>query len=199
MTADSVPLPSSPENSQDAQEKRYQLVSQLLGKETFVDPLNAEEVTKAYGVLERSPDKIIYVLMESFKQYCRKCIRETAFMEVKNEISQATLEEADLLKERVVDEWNQKVKDDPALEQLLLMLLFKNYYWEWVRFGLKDIFSEQRMQPGHEINSYLNARFHKLKATKIMKTVGDLVISDVTEIVNTFKGEIMQKKIKLFE
>ncbi len=196
MTAD--PTPPSEESPHIAQEKRYQLVSQLLGKETFIDPLNAEEVTKAYGVLERSPDKIIQVLMESFKQYCRKCIRETAFVEVKNEISNATMEESDLLKQRVVDEWYQKVKDDPALEQLLMMLLFKNHYWEWVRFGLKDIFSEQRMQPGHEINSFLNTRFHKLKATKTMKTVGDLVISDVTEIVNTFKGEIMQKKIKLF-
>jgi len=197
MTADLTP--PSDLNPHEAQEKRYQLVSQLLGKETFIDPLDAEQVTKAYGVLERSPDKIIYVLMESFRQYCRKCIRETAYLEVKNEISHATMEEADLLKQRVVDEWYQKVKDDPALEQLLMMLLFKNHYWEWVRFGLKDIFSQQRMQPGHEINSYLNARFHKLKSKKVMKTVGDLVVSDVTEIVNTFKGEIMQKKIKLFD
>lgn len=196
MAAD--PTPPSEESPHIAQEKRYQLVSQLMGKETFIDPLNAEEVTKAYGVLERSPDKIIQVLMESFRQYCRKCIRETAYLDVKNEISNATTEEADLLKQRVVDEWYQKVKDDPALEQLLMMLLFKNYYWDWVRFGLKDIFSEQRMQPGHEINSFLNARFHKLKATKTMKTVGDLVISDVTEIVNMFKGAIMQKKVKLF-
>ncbi len=197
MTAD--PTPPSEESPHTAQEKRYQLVSQLLGKETFIDPLNAEEITKTYGVLERSPDKIIQVLMESFRQYCRKCIRETAYLEIKNEISNATTEEADLLKQRVVDEWYQKVKDDPALEQLLMMLLFKNQYWEWVRFGLKDIFSEQRMQPGHEINSYLNARFHKLKAAKTMKTVGDLVISDVTEIVNMFKGAITQKKIKLFD
>lgn len=197
MTTD--PTPSSEENPHLAQEKRYELVSQLLGKETFIDPLNAEEVTKAYGVLERSPDKIIHVLVESIKQYCRKCIRETAFMEVKNEISQATMEEAEILKQKVAEEWNQKVKDDPILEQLLLMLLFKNHYWEWVRFGLKDIFSAQRMQPGHEINSYLNARFHKLKKTKAMNTVGDLVVSDITEIVNIFKGAVMQKKIKIFE
>ncbi|MBT6498390.1 MAG: hypothetical protein HOK67_00620 [Deltaproteobacteria bacterium] len=197
MTTD--PTPPSEENAHDAQEKRYELVNQLLGKETFIDPLNPEEVTKAYGVLERSPDKITLVLVESFKQYCRKCIRETAFLEVKNEISQATMQEADNLKQKVVDEWYQKVKDDNILQQLLMMLLFKNHYWEWVRFGLKDIFSQQRMQPGHEINSYLNARFHKLKAKKAMKTVGDLVIADVTEIVNIFKGEIMQKKIKLFD
>jgi hypothetical protein len=197
MTTD--PTPPAEGNSHDAKDKRYQLVSQILGKETFIDPLNAEEVTKAYSVYERSPDKIIQVMVESYKQYCRKCIRETAFLEVKNEISQATIDEADKLRRDVVNDWYAKVKDDPALEQLLVMLLFKNHYWEWVRFGLKDIFADQRSQPGHEINSYLNARFHKLKQTRAMKTVGDLVISDVTEIVNTFKGELMQKKVKLFD
>lgn len=193
------PTPPAERNERENQDKRYELVNQVLSKETFIDPLNAEEVTKAYSVYERSPEKIINVMVESFKQYCRKCIRETAYLEVKNELSQATIDEADSLRRQVVDVWNQKVMDDPILEQLLVMLLFKNHYWEWVRFGLKDIFSAQRMQPGHEINSYLNARFHKLKQKKAMKTVGDLVMSDITEIVNTFKGAIMQKKIKLFE
>jgi len=197
MTTD--PTPPAEENSRDDQDKRYQLVNQVLGKETFIDPLSAEEVTKAYSVYERSPDKIILVMVDSFRQYCRKCIRETAFLEVKNELSQATIDEADRLRREVVDDWYAKVKDDPALEQLLVMLLFKNQYWEWVRFGLKDIFAAQRSQPGHEINSYLNARFHKLKQAKAMKTVGDLVMSDITEIVNTFKGELMQKKVKLFD
>ncbi|MBU2646430.1 hypothetical protein KKI24_17110 [bacterium] len=192
------PTPPTDESPHVIQEKRYQLVTQVLGKETFIDPLNAEEVSKAYAVFERSPDKIIHVLVESFKQYCRKCLRETAFLEVKNELSHATMAEAETLRQKIVDEWYQKVKDDPVLEQLLVMLMFKNHFWEWVRFGLKDIFSAQRMQPGHEINSYLNARFHKVKKQKNMKTVGDLVISDITEIVNTFKGEIMQKNVKLF-
>lgn len=183
----------------EAQQRRYELVNQVLGKETFIDPLSAEEVTKAYSVYERSPDKIITVMVESFKQYCRKCIRETAYLEVKNELSQGTVEEADQLRREVVDNWYQKIKDDAALEQLLVMLLFKNHYWEWVRFGLKDIFTAQRMQPGHEINGLLNTRFHKLKQNKAMKTVGDLVMSDITEIVNTFKSEIMQKKVKLFD
>lgn len=186
-------------SAQEKQEKRYELVNQVLGKETFIDPLNPEEVTKAYSVYERSADKIISVLIEHFKQYCRKCVRETAFLDVKNELAQATIEEADELRRKVVEIWYQKIKDDPVLEQLLVMLIFKNHYWEWVRFGLKDIFAAQRMQPGHEINSYLNARFHKLKQKKAMKTVGDLVMSDITEIVNTFKGAIMQKKVKLFE
>ncbi len=197
MTTDQTP--PAEENPREVQEKRYELVNQILGKETFIDPLNAEEVTKAYSVYERSPEKIINVMVESFKQYCRKCIRETAYLEVKNELSQATIDEADRLRRDVVENWYKKIKDDSVLEQLLVMLMFKNQYWEWVRFGLKDIFSAQRMQPGHEINSYLNARFHKLKQKKAMKTVGDLVVSDITEIVNTFKGAIMQKKIKLFD
>ena len=197
MTNDQTPPAEL--SSRERQERRYELVNQVLGKETFIDPLSAEEVTKAYSVYERSPEKIINVMIESFKQYCRKCIRETAFLEVKNELSNATIDEADQLRREVVDGWYQKGKEDSVLEQLLVMLMFKNQYWEWVRFGLKDIFSAQRMQPGHEINSYLNARFHKLKQKKVMKTVGDLVMSDITEIVNTFKGAIMQKKIKLFD
>ncbi|MFH2132106.1 MAG: hypothetical protein ABIK68_17145 [bacterium] len=193
------PTAPTDESPHIIQEKRYKLVTQVLGKETFIDPLNAEEVSKAYAVFERSPDKIIHVLVESFKQYCRKCLRETGFLEVKNELSHATMEEAETLRQKVIDEWYQKVKDDPVLEQLLVMLMFKNHFWEWVRIGLKDIFSAQRMQPGHEINSYLNTRFHKVKKQKNMKTVGDLVMSDITEIVNTFKGEIMKKNVRLFD
>jgi len=187
------------QNAREIQTERYELVNTILSKETFIDPLNAEQVTKAYAVYETNEKKIIDVLVQSFKQYVRKCIRETALLEVKNELSHATIEESEVLRDKVIEELNQKIKKDVALEQLLVMLLFKNFFWDWVRYGLKDIFSEQRMQPGHEINKYLNQRFHKYKREKNHQTVGDLVISDITEIVNVFKGEIMGKKVKIFE
>ena len=197
-TAD--PAPEEGGESQElTNEDRYQLVSKIIGREIFIDPLDAEQITKAYSIYERNPQKIIEVLIESFRQYCRKCIRESAIIDVKDEISQLPQADADKLKAKVTQDQFTKIENDKAIEQLLIMMIFKNQYWEWVRFGLKDIFSSQRMQPGHEINSYLNARFHKLKNEKKYKVVRDLVLADVTDIVNRFKGELMEKKIKLFD
>lgn len=198
-TTDSTPNPETEESPELTNEERYQLVSKIIGRDIFIDPLDAEQVTKAYSIYERNPQKIIEVLIQSFRQYCRKCIRESAIIDVKNEISQLPHHEAEALKAKVTEELFTKIRIDKAIEQLLIMMIFKNNYWEWVRFGLKDIFSSQRMQPGHEINSYLNARFHKLKTEKKFKVVRDLVLADVTDIVNRFKGELMEKKIKLIE
>lgn len=183
---------------QQIQLERYELVKTIVGKETFIDPLDADQMTKSYAIFEKNPKKIVEVLAESFKQYCRKCIRETAVLEVKNELGFLPMDEAEKLKSNTIDIWYGKIKNDAALEQLLVMLIFKNYYWEWTRFGLKEIFTAQRMQPGHEINSYLNARFHKLKQQRKFRNVGDLVNLDITEIVNSFKGLVMTKKIVLF-
>jgi len=184
---------------QQVQMERYELVKTIVGKETFIDPLDADQMTKSYAIFEKNPNKIVEVLAESFKQYCRKCIRETAILDVKNKLGFLPIDEAEKLRSDTIDKWYEKIKDDPALEQLLIMLIFKNYYWEWTRFGLKEIFTAQRMQPGHEINSYLNVRFHKLKQQRKFRNVGDLVNLDITEIVNSFKGLVMSKKIKLFE
>jgi hypothetical protein len=169
-----------------------------MSKETFIDPLDAEQVTKAYAVYGSNQQKIVEVVIEKFKYYCRKCIKEAALIEVKNEISNATIHEAEKLKDRVVTEMLSKIKDDPVLEQLVVMLVFKNRFWEWIRFGLKEILNEQRSQPGHEINNVLNRRFHLIKKEKNIKIVGDLVMMDVTEIVNNFKKEVMRKSISLF-
>jgi len=209
MTTETPETPESPETddqtTEDEKEKeltnedRYQLVSNIISRDIFIDPLDAEQITKAYSIYERNPQKIIEVLIQSFRQYCRKCIRESAVIDVKDEVSQMPLNEAEALKTKVTEGLFKKVKKDKAIEQLLIMMIFKNQYWEWVRFGLKDIFSSQRMQPGHEINSYLNARFHRLKDEKKYKVVRDLVLADVTDIVNRFKGELMEKKIKLVD
>jgi hypothetical protein len=180
------------------QNQRYKLVQKIMSKETFIDPLDAEQVTKAYAVYGSNQQKIVEVVIEKFKYYCRKCIKEAALIEVKNEISNATIHEAEKLKDRVVTEMLSKIKDDPVLEQLVVMLVFKNRFWEWIRFGLKEILNEQRSQPGHEINNVLNRRFHLIKKEKNIKIVGDLVMMDVTEIVNNFKKEVMRKSISLF-
>lgn len=187
--------PLSPE---ERKRERYELVNKIIGKETFVDPLVSEEITIAYSVYEKDPSKILKTVITSFQQYCRKCIREAALIEHKNEISNATIAEAEKLKRQITDDMFEKVKQDPELEQLLLMLTFKNTYWNWLRYGLKDIFTEQRTQPGHPINNYLNTRFHRLKDKKGFKIIGDLVMADVTDIVNSFKNEVVARKIKIF-
>lgn len=179
--------------------RRYELLNNIVSKETFIDPMASDEITKAYSVYEKDPMKILKVVVHNFLQYCRKCIREAALVEHKNELSNATFEEAEHIRTEVTEKFYDKVKSDPELEQLLIILIFKNTFWNWVRYGLKDIFNEQRRQPGHPINNYLNTRFHKLKEKKNYKIVGDLVMADITEIVNAFKKEVMQKKIKIFE
>lgn len=184
---------------EEVKAKRYELLNKIISRETFIDPMVSEEITKAYSVYEKDPSKILKVVLTNFLQYCRKCIREAALVEHKNELSHATFEEAEKIRTEVTDTFYKKVKDDPELEQLLIMLIFKNTFWNWVRYGLKDIFNEQRRQPGHPINNYLNTRFHKLKNKKNFKIVGDLVMADITEIVNAFKHEVMQRNIKIFE
>ncbi len=185
-------------SANQVQVERYELVKKILGNETFIDHLDADQIVKAYSIFERNPQRITDTVIESFKQYCRKCIRETAIMEVKNELSQALAHEAETLRDKVTLDAFDQIRKDPTLEQLLIMLIFKNRFWEWVRFGIREIFDEQRMQPGHDINNYLNARFHKLKKVKNIKTIGDLVGADIVEIVNNFKGEVARRKISLF-
>lgn len=191
-------IPEPQEEMEGVSEERYKLVQKIMSKETFIDPLNADQVTRAYSVYGSNPQKIVDVVVEKFKYYCRKCIKEAAIIEVKNELSNATINEAEKLKDTVVNELFAKIKQDPVLEQLIVMLIFKNRFWEWIRYGLKEILNEQRSQPGHEINTVLNRRFHTLKREKNIKIVGDLVIMDVTDIVNNFKKEIMKKSISLF-
>ncbi|MBU2510246.1 hypothetical protein KJ966_02875 [bacterium] len=193
-----VQPPNGQQESGDDQTARYALVQKIMGKETFIDPLNAEQVTRAYSVYGANPQKIVEVVVEKLKFYCRKCIRETALLEVKNEISQATLMESEKLKDKVVNEMFDSIKKDPVLEQLIVMLIFKNRFWEWIRYGLKEILNDQRSQPGHEINNVLNKRFHTMKKEKNINIVGDLVVMDVTDIVNNFKREVMKKSVKLF-
>ena len=186
------------QESGDEQTARYALVQKIMGKETFIDPLDAEQVTRAYAVYGTNQQKIIDVIIDKLKVYSRKCIREAALLEVKNEISNATVMEAEKLKDTVVNDMFAKIKSDQVLEQLILMLIFKNRFWEWIRYGLKEILNDQRSQPGHEINNVLNRRFHTIKKDKNIKTVGDLVVMDVTEIVNCFKREVMKKSVSLF-
>ncbi len=190
--------PNGQQESGDDQIARYALVQKIMGKEAFIDPLNAEQVTRAYAVYGVNPQKIVDVVVEKLQIYCRKCIRETALLEVKNELSQATIMEAEKLKSKVVDEMSAKIKSDPVLEQLIVMLIFKNRFWEWIRYGLKEILNDQRSQPGHEINNVLNKRFHLIKKEKNINMVGDLVVMDVTDIVNNFKREVMKKSVKIF-
>ncbi len=189
---------AAPEDEMDIQGERYKLVQKIMSKETFIEPLDADQVTRAYSVYGANQQKIVDVVVDKFKFYCRKCIKEAALIEVKNEISHATINEAEKLKDTVVNDLFEKVKNDSTLEQLIVMLVFKNRFWEWIRFGLKEILNEQRSQPGHEINNVLNKRFHMIKNEKGIKIVGDLVVADVTEIVNNFKKEIMKKSVKLF-
>lgn len=198
MTIETIKNSENNQPPADKNQDRYDLINKIIGKETFVDPLISEEITKAYSVYETDPDKILRVVVTSYQQYCRKCIREAGLIEHKNDISHATLVEAEKLKSDITDAIFKKVKNDLELEQLLLMLIFKNTYWNWVRYGLKDIFTEQRTQPGHPINTYLNARFHKLKTKKGFKIIGDLVTADVTDIVNSFKNAVVSKKIRIF-
>ncbi|MBT4288972.1 MAG: hypothetical protein HOD92_16725 [Deltaproteobacteria bacterium] len=198
MATETIEASENNQTPEDKKQERYDLINRIIGKETFVDPLISEEITKAYSVYESDQGKILRAVVTSFQQYCRKCIREAALIEHKNDISQATTEEAETLKAEITELVFKKVKNDTELEQLLLMLIFKNTYWNWVRYGLKDIFTEQRTQPGHPINNYLNARFHKLKTEKGFKIIGDLVTADVTDIVNSFKNAVVAKKIKIF-
>ena len=177
---------------------RVELLREILAKETFIDPLNPELITKAYAQYDKTPQKMIEVLVKAFQDYCRKSIREAALLRVKNETALLPFEEAEQLKMKAVEELSQRIRSEPDLERLLSMLLFKNHFWTWLRFGLKDIFSDQRRQPGHSINTYLNIRFHKLKSKKNFQTVADLVSYDLTEIVNGFKAEVLQKKINIF-
>lgn len=186
------------DESSEAQAERYALVQKILSKETFIDPLDAEMVTKAYALYGTNPQKIVDVIVDKLRYYSRKCIREAALLDVKNELSQLPLNEAEHLKEKVVNELYQKIQKDPILEQLIVMLIFKNRFWEWIRYGLKEILNEKRSEPGHEINTVLNRRFHLLKKEKNIKIVGDLVLMDVTEIVNRFKREVMKKSVKIF-
>ena len=198
MVTETIETSESSQTPDEKKQARYDLINKIIGKETFVDPLISEEITKAYSVYENDQGRILRTVITSFQQYCRKCIREAALVEHKNDISHATTAEAEKLKADITDVIFKKVKNDPELEQLLVMLTFKNTYWNWVRYGLKDIFTEQRTQPGHPINNYLNVRFHKLKTQKGFKIIGDLVTADVSDIVNSFKNAVVAKKIKIF-
>ncbi|OGG99048.1 MAG: hypothetical protein A2600_00725 [Candidatus Lambdaproteobacteria bacterium RIFOXYD1_FULL_56_27] len=180
-------------------DERVQLIREVMAKETFIDPLNPEEITKAYALYDKNPQKIIDVLVGAFQSYCRKSIREAALLRIKNQVAVMAFEEAEKLKMQAVEELSKSIQADVNLERLLAMLMFKNHFWTWLRYGLKDIFNDQRRQPGHPINNYLNIRFHKLKEKKSFHTVADLVAYDLTEIVNNFKTEIMRRKVRIFD
>jgi len=180
-------------------DERTELLREVLAKETFIDPLNPELITKAYAQYDKNPQKMLEVLIIAFQNYCRKSIREAAILRIKNKVAVLPYDEAEHLKREAVEELSKRIKAEPDLERLLVMLLFKNHFWTWLRFGLKDIFAEQRRQPGHTINNYLNIRFHKLKSKKRFHTVADLVSYDLTEIVNSFKAAVLQKDIRIFD
>lgn len=180
-------------------DERVQLIREVMAKETFIDPLNPEEITKAYALYDKNPHKIIDVLIGAFQSYCRKSIREAALLRIKNQVAVMAFEEAEKLKLQAVEELSKSIQADVNLERLLAMLMFKNHFWTWLRYGLKDIFNDQRRQPGHPINNYLNIRFHKLKEKKSFHTVADLVAYDLTEIVNNFKTEVLRRKVRIFD
>ena len=184
---------------QTAHQGQIKLIQEIMGKETFIDPLNSEQITKAYAHYDRSSEKMMEVLLTSFKTYCRKSIREAALIRVKNEVATMLFDEAEMAKRQAVEELSKHIQTDEHLERLLAMLLFKNHFWNWLRFGLKEIFKEQRAQPGHQINQYLNRRFHRLKGEKGFHTVADLINHDLTEIVNTFKSQVMKSGLKIFD
>ena len=185
---------ASTQSPSDKKQERFELINLILGKETFIDPLIPETITKAYAFFESDPSKMLIVMTGSFQAHCRKCIREAALIEKKNEISIATLDEAEHLKTELAERLYRRIKADVELEQLLMLLIFKNSYWNWLRHGLKDIFIEQRNLPGNSLNTDLNSRFHKLKATKGYRVIGDLLSADIVEIVNRFKNEVVGKK-----
>ncbi|MCP4298827.1 MAG: hypothetical protein GY786_24870 [Proteobacteria bacterium] len=188
----------SEDEGQSPEEKRYALLQSLVQRETYIDRLDGEEMARAYSLYDRSPEKIVDALVGSFQNYCRKCIREVAIMKVKNELALMKIDEAEGYKVVVVDKAYGEIKDDPALEQLLMMMLFKNRFWTWSYTGLKEIFNELREQPGHQLNSFFNLRFHKMKDEKKFQKVGDLVTFDVTVIVNEFKARIIKKDCTIF-
>jgi len=191
-------LKKDEEAPKSIEQERSEFIRDILGKETFIAPLNGDEIASAYSAYESNPQKIIDVLTVSFQGYCRKCIKEIALMRVKNELSIMLIEEAEAFTSKVVDELNKKVQKDPALEHLLMMMLFKSRFWSWVRFGLKDIFKEQREMPGNKLNTYFNHRFHKMKGERKFRKVGDLIIYDIVEIVNHFKTHILKKDSRIF-
>ena len=180
-------------------QERFEVVNEIIGRETFIEPLDGDRVAKAYSVYHRNPEKIIKFLMDSFKEHCRKCIRETILQKHKDELNLLTLEAAEQLRLKLIDMYYKKIESDPVLEHLLVMLVFKKSYWNWIRFGLKEIFNEQRTQPGNVINTYFNTRFHKLKDKHGFRMVGDLVQFDTIQIVNSFKNEVLKKGVRLFK
>ncbi len=174
------------------------LMKEILSKETFIDPLDPELIVKAYSVYDSDPKKVINALISSFQSYCKKAIREAAILRKKNHIAIATSDEAEQIRISAVKEINDSIAGDLSFERTLMKLIFKITYWNWLLFGLKDIFKEQRKLPGNPINNQLNIRFHKLKEEKGFKTVADLVIFDITDILNHFKAEITSKNISIF-
>ncbi len=186
------------ESSSLSAKDRATLLREILAKETYVDPLDPEVITKAYSVYDSDPKKIVEALITSFQAHCRKCIRDAAQIRVKNQMAQATTEESERIRNKAIEELSDQVRSDRELERNLALMIFKNQYWNWLRFGLRDIFNEQRKQPGNLINNQLNRRFHKLKTEKEFKTVADLVVYDLTEIINSFKAEITSDRVGVF-
>lgn len=193
----SIPLEED-ETPQSPEEKRFELLRSIVHKETFIDPLDGDEMATAYSQYDRDPEKITDALIVSFQSYCRKCIREAALIKVKNELPLMKLEEAENYKVVTINMAYEEIKNDSGLEQLLMMMLFKNRFWTWSHTGLKEIFNELREQPGNKLNSFFNLRFHKLKGAKNFNNVGELVIYDVTVIINNFKARILKKDCTIF-
>ena len=177
---------------------KFELVQSILQGESFVDPLNPDDITRGYAAYDRDPQKIIGVVVSHFQGYCRKIIRNSAFIEHKNEIANCLHDEVDELRQRVSQEMFDKVKNDDQTELLLKMLIFKNLFWKWIRSGLKDVFDQQRAQPGHELNKYVNLRYQRRKNDLNLMNVGELVNFDIVEIINLCKQEILRKETKIF-
>lgn len=187
----------SEESSQEEGDK-FELVKSILQGDSYIDPLNPDEITRAYAAFDRNPQKMVHVLVNHFQSHCRKVIRNSALIEHKNEISNSLQDEADVLRQEVTQKIFDKVKKDPQAEQLLKMLIFKNSFWKWIRFGLKEIFEQQRSEPGHELNKHVHTRYQLLKKRLNLKHVGEVVAFDIVEIINLFKQEMLKKETKIF-
>ncbi len=195
---DSAPVEAAINESGMTDEQRKTLIREIMAKETFIDPLDPEAIVKAYSVYDTDPSRIMKALVQSFQSYCRKCIREVALLRVKNDVAKAVSGEAEKIRNAAMEALTEQVRKDQQVDAILIRLIFKTVYWNWLLYGLKDIFNEQRRQPGNMINNQLNKRFHRLKEENNFQTVADLVLHDLTEIVNAFKSELTSGRVGIF-
>jgi len=178
--------------------ERQTLIREIMDKETYIDPLDPHEISLAYSSYDQSKEKIAVVLIRSFQEYCLKCLRETIEIRLKNDVIKVTQDEAEQLYKKEMDSLCMKIKEDHELEIKIMLLIFKNHYWNWLLFALKDIFNEQRQETGNPINNQLNSRFQHLKGENGFRTVAELLHYDLTEIINHFKAQVAGLKFGIF-